>query len=593
MTVLSALLLTVWCGASWYVCGVAGRASVSLRTLLGLTLTMAIGMLLATLGLLAAAGCWIALLAAVAGTAAYARRTARPVPSSTGTSWPYAAIVAAVAFIAWPAIVRPPTDGDTLIYHLPNAASWMHAHSLWVTDTHYWWYPGASEMMAAVLATACGPFALPATGTLALFALAAAAYEGAFAACGHRTFALACALALATSNVAAVQGGDLQNDVLLAALLLGLTTAGLAGARAVWPIALALALTKPYGWIYAAVSAVAAGRRTRAVLALVLVTIGIWCARDAALARGAIDPLFGSGSSRELWTTSILSHGAGGIALLVTSALRDGRTTTAFFVCAFASVFWLTKSAYTRVAFASALAFLATPYSYDGGGTAQLAVGYSLRYALPALACGCVALAQAAALAERRRPGILPVAAAYFLGESAWNLVRYRQIYEPDQSTAFMPWVLVIAGATGLALHFAPAWAPARTANAQRFVAFSALAALLVLGARTRAVSDPVAYYAGALGEQGTFVSLPALLRRDPATAIAAAGFPAGIAAVVRPDARVLDVPFGVTPCAFARSARVPVYVHGAASASTDDADGCAVTSPNAVDVRVTAARAP
>src|SRR4051794_29717034 len=32
---------------------------------------------------------------------------------------------------ALPPLVRPLLDGDSLAYHLPNAASWVHAGSVW------------------------------------------------------------------------------------------------------------------------------------------------------------------------------------------------------------------------------------------------------------------------------------------------------------------------------------------------------------------------------------------------------------------------------------------------------------------------------
>ena len=70
---------------------------------------------------------------------------------------PYATI-AALALVAWPQLMRPLLDGDSLSYHLPNAASWVQSHGIWTTATRYWWYPPASELFASALYATGGPF---------------------------------------------------------------------------------------------------------------------------------------------------------------------------------------------------------------------------------------------------------------------------------------------------------------------------------------------------------------------------------------------------------------------------------------------------
>ena len=77
-------------------------------------------------------------------------------------------LIAALVVVAWPQLVRPLLDGDSLSYHLPNAASWVQAHSLWTTATRYWWYPPASELFASGLYAVASPFALPWCGFGAL-----------------------------------------------------------------------------------------------------------------------------------------------------------------------------------------------------------------------------------------------------------------------------------------------------------------------------------------------------------------------------------------------------------------------------------------
>ena len=55
-------------------------------------------------------------------------------------------------------------EGDTLAYHLPNAAAWVRAGSIWTTTTRYWWYPGGSELFAAGLLAVAGPFSVLVAG---------------------------------------------------------------------------------------------------------------------------------------------------------------------------------------------------------------------------------------------------------------------------------------------------------------------------------------------------------------------------------------------------------------------------------------------
>ena len=58
-------------------------------------------------------------------------------------------------------------------YHLPNAAAWVHAHSMWTTDGRYWWYPPASESFAAGVYAVAGPYAVGWSGVAALALLGA------------------------------------------------------------------------------------------------------------------------------------------------------------------------------------------------------------------------------------------------------------------------------------------------------------------------------------------------------------------------------------------------------------------------------------
>ena len=102
------------------------------------------------------AACWIVLATCVA----IAYRRAPPAienPVRQRSRPPYV-LIAALALVAWPPLMRPLLDGDTLSYHLPNAAAWVHAHGLWTTDARYWWYPPGSEIFASGLFAVSGPF---------------------------------------------------------------------------------------------------------------------------------------------------------------------------------------------------------------------------------------------------------------------------------------------------------------------------------------------------------------------------------------------------------------------------------------------------
>jgi hypothetical protein len=63
-------------------------------------------------------------------------------------------------------------QGDSIAYHLPNAAAWTVTHSIWTSGTWYWFYPGGSELFAAALFSVAGPAAVALAGFVALLLLA-------------------------------------------------------------------------------------------------------------------------------------------------------------------------------------------------------------------------------------------------------------------------------------------------------------------------------------------------------------------------------------------------------------------------------------
>ncbi len=63
-------------------------------------------------------------------------------------------LVVAVAFRAGAALSMPPTDGDSLLYHLPMTAALLQDHSMWFTRASL--YAGATELGEALTAATAG-----------------------------------------------------------------------------------------------------------------------------------------------------------------------------------------------------------------------------------------------------------------------------------------------------------------------------------------------------------------------------------------------------------------------------------------------------
>ena len=491
--------------------------------ILGAGIPLALGLV----NLLYPAACWIVLAACVA--IALRRTPGQGVAAGPRARPPYV-LIAALALVAWPPLMRPLLDGDTLSYHLPNAAAWANAHGVWTTDPRYWWYPPGSEIFASGLFAVSGPFALGwgGFGALALIGFRVTRWtENEFGASPW----LADALGAATVSMAplAMQAGSLQNDVWLAAFFLEslwvLRAEPAAGART-----LALtALLKPYGWILAAVAAATARAPLRIWIAAAA-AIGIWIAHDAALWHASIvSPSSSSTANRA--DTLILAHGLPALWLLVrVAAAASPFVLPALLAAAFAPLLAGAGRRELGIAvFCAFLWFLVMPLAYADRHP-QLATGASLRYAAPALVAGALLLARVAV----RRPDaalvLLLVCAAYGSGQilsTYWN----------DGGTRFALAVAAIAVAnTALAYFKRLHWLlPAG------FAAAAIVATML-------AMRDPVAYYADGLRVNGRETGVYAWIARVQPQAVGAWGLRAGIVNVLDPSARAIDLP-EETPC--------------------------------------------
>jgi hypothetical protein len=144
-----------------------------------------------------------------------------------------------------------------------------------------------------------------------------------------------------------------------------------------------------------------------------------------------------------------------------------------------------------------------------------------------------------------------------------------------------MPWVAVIALAAGLCIL---ALRSLRRA-AKIGIAMAAIVSLLILAARDRQHANVDGYYAAMLSEQNLSPSLPKLLKDTTSKIIATSGFEAGIGAVVRPDARIIEMPVGKDACTFASEIHGVIFLHSGQSPNVQS--GCTSLHPNSRDFEV------
>ncbi|MGB8909954.1 MAG: hypothetical protein WCC84_14510 [Candidatus Cybelea sp.] len=470
-----------------------------------------------------AVACWCALAICIA--VAYARGIAKPAKTpSAGTPTPYLLIGALLA-VAWPQLMRPLLEGDSLSYHLPNAASWVQAHSIWTTATRYWWYPPASELFAAGLYVTSGPFALPWCGFVALALLGfriTAWVRSAFGA--PPLLADLLAAATVTAFPLAIQAGTLQNDVWLAAFWLEALWALLTSQSATAARALAVtALIKPQGWLFAVIALIAT-KGKRGLWITTLAALALWLARDAILWRHAIvapaSTEYGS-----LFGSTILAHGWAAFAILARVTLAASPFASVALLAALAGPYLSRRERRLGwAACAAALLFFLLPFGY-ASSVAQLATGASLRFAAPAVAAGAVILT---ALARRNT-----VTGAALLAASTLFGVGYvLAIFWNDAPTRVAP-VVALAGIGAVA------WARALRRGWPIALAFVAIA----VAADFLAGSHPVDFYDDALRVNGRPTAFYSWVERTRPTAIGAVGLALGTVNVLSPQTRTVEIP--------------------------------------------------
>ncbi len=482
---------------------------------------------------------WLALAICVA--IAYYRGAVRQAPGDTGraratSGIPYI-LIAVIAAIAWPPVMRPLLDGDSMSYHLPNAAAWSHANGLWTTDSRYWWYPPASELFASALYTVAGPFSLPWCGLGAFILLGFRLYTWA-----REEFRVSPLLAdtLAAATVAAapiaLQAATLQNDVWLAAFAVETLWCirrcdTLASARSL----AVTALLKPYGLLFAAACAIANKAPVRVWIGAAA-AVALWSVHDALLWQGTIVPPQSTSYGDNLQST-IIAHGAPALALLVRVAFIASPFAIVALIAALLGPLLVPRSRDLGwIACFAVIFYLIMPLAYQGPGP-QLASGTSLRYAAPAIALGALALTPWLSRVPQVAGVILGLCALFGVAQSV-ELYRYDAPTLLALPIAFVA-VIVVASAD----RARAAW-PIVCSLVVAIVASALLAARF-----------PVDYYNDALQYHGGSTSAYEWIALFQPAAIGGTGLRLGAINVLSPQTRTIDLP-DATPCATARAQR-------------------------------------
>ncbi|MDQ2679752.1 MAG: hypothetical protein M3Y21_01840 [Candidatus Eremiobacteraeota bacterium] len=374
------MIACVWLAGLWLAAPLLHRQPYTLvdRIRSMIVLGVALPFVLGYLALLSAPLLWLALALLV--TLRFTRRNA---PTMLPPDRSLLLVLVGVLLVAWPALVRPPLDGDTLLYHLPNAFTWAQQHSVWQTNLPEWYYPGASELFGSPLIAIGARFALPLCGLLpALLLIGRILLEGRRLG-APPIVAVLTALAFIWTPVAAFETGTMQNDLWLAAFFLEAIYASQSGNA----IALAMsALLKPSGWVFALIAGFTRRAWSPSVL-LAAIPLTLWVIRDAILAPHALVPF---ASQPPYWTSTIAGN-----------LLSSGPAfTSGFAVAGVGAVLWLMLPVgaffipHLRTpalaGTGAIVAFVLLPLSYQAAAINYLANGSSLRFALPAMAVGAV-----------------------------------------------------------------------------------------------------------------------------------------------------------------------------------------------------------
>jgi len=542
----SPMAAVIWFGLLWYGAGVlnrkvGGEAADRLRDTLFLAIVSSFA--LALVGLFNRPAC----LAAAAALAAFRFRQERVARrralAHESNSLAFVLPVAAAALVTWPGIVRPLLEGDSLGYHLPNAAAWANIHSFWTTATTYWWYPPGSELFASALFSIGGPTVLGLAGFVALLLLALRIDAFARRAGLAAWSAGAIAAAIVTVPMIGLQGASLQNDVWLAAWVLECLWA-LKYDRAALPRALAIcAIIKPVGFISSVVFAALGLRGTRdgsLRLRAALIASGpfvIWALHVAILWRNAIIRPEQT-AYPNLQSTVIVAHGLAGARTFAQALIEQGVGTVVLGATVIIALFAAKSREYRYLPLIFTAFFFIEPFGYDNGAP-QLATGMSLRFLIPAFVIGVIGSL------ERAQRWSTPIG----IGAAALGLLGARSIIEIFWNDAHTHAVVPVAVAVGILVI---------ARNKMPIAALVVLGtAILIYGVRQD--DNPVAYYDAWLGSNADPSGLYAWLSRSRPQRVVVSRLISGPVSVVLPGVFVANAVSD--PCAEARRLRAIAIV--------------------------------
>jgi hypothetical protein len=330
---------------------------------------------------------------------------------------------------ASPSIVRPPLEGDSLLYHLPNAIAWVQSGSLDPTWMRYWWYPGGSELVVAGFICAGGMWIAGVPSLLAATMLVLRLQVWLRELSVGSAAAASIATAFLTMPAAVFQTYDARNDLVSAAWFVeSLWMLRREPARAFIALAM-LSIVKPNGWLLALVAILCAGRPRDLVA---LVPVGLWAVHDALLDRHAVDTI---AWLYHPWPTTIAANVPLSLAVLAHSLLDQGPVTATLFTAALLGLLGKDDRRIALSGLVSMIMFAFTPFSF-ATYLPTLATGASLRFALPGLAVGAITLAPIA----RRFPLALTIVGIL---STIFGLAHVFQVFANDRFT-IVSWVAVV-----------------------------------------------------------------------------------------------------------------------------------------------------
>jgi len=464
-------------------------------------------------------------------------------------------VLVAVA-VGWPALVRPILQGDSLGYHLPNAAAWVHDHSLWTTTTNYWWFPGGSELFASGLLAAAGPLAVGFSGLVGALLLGQRIVIWGIET-GTRPWIAGAVAAMTLSALGlAEQAGSLENDVWLAAFFLEalwllrhhvtLSEAPKArsrsadGAYAIASSAAVTALLKPTGWLYALLALVL-GRVPLRIVGLALLPLILWLLRDTILIHDAIISPMNSSFPHPFQTT-IAAHGGDGIVTLARALIGNGAASALLFGAGVASIAFAGDRRLRVAAFAALIVFFLHPFGFNDDNP-QLATGTSLRYAAPFFALGALFVSELASRGALALGGLVQIAIGTLaLIVAGFGVGRVADVYWKDAMTHGTFAVIVVMA---IALILPMRVDRLRLATTSASAAFVAYAVVL-------AGSHPLDYYEDWLGGPTVHSNFFHWLARAQPQAIVGYGLRVGSISAVSPATRAIDA-IREDPCGEAR----------------------------------------